>query len=134
MRETLQQREAAMRVVLRKIEEKKDFNSFSREEMRLAKECQDSGLFEGAVLEEMSSGRVVAECRHDTRLTLKGIQFLQAEEEQSREAAKNEAERKQERKYQILLTLVSGLGGSLLTLFLEHISEIIVFISQLLRK
>lgn len=78
MLETLEQRENAMRDVLRKIESKTDFKEFSDNEKKLAKECYDAKLFEGVVLEQMVSGRIIAEYRHEPRLTLKGVQFIQA--------------------------------------------------------
>ena len=56
MLETLEQRENAMRDVLRKIESKTDFKEFSDNEKKLAKECYDAKLFEGVVLEQMVSG------------------------------------------------------------------------------
>lgn len=42
MLETLEQRENAMRDVLRKIESKTDFKEFSDNEKKLAKECYDA--------------------------------------------------------------------------------------------
>lgn len=146
MQETLQQREAAMRAVLHKIQNKIDFNTFTFEEMRIAKECQDAAFFEGIVLVEMISGHIVAEYRHEPRLTHKGIQFLdstpqpevakveislsdaehklQAEKDSNKRTEK-ETERKKDRKFQILTALLSGLVGSLLTLFVEHFQEIV---------
>lgn len=79
MQETLQQRETAMRAVLHKIQNKIDFGAFTLEEQRIAKECYDAGFFEGIVIQEMISGRIVAEYRHEPRLTYKGIQFISSE-------------------------------------------------------
>ena len=76
MQETLQQRESAMQMVLRKIETKTDFKNFSSKEMQIAKECYDAGFFEGVVMQKMISGRIVAEYCHEPRLTHKGLQFL----------------------------------------------------------
>lgn len=146
MQETLQQREAAMRAVLHKIQNKTDFSTFTFEEMRIAKECQDAAFFEGIVLIEMINGHIVAEYRHEPRITYKGMEFLypvhqpevakveislsdtehklQAEKD-SNKRTEEETERKNERKFQILTALLSGLGGSLLTLFVEHFHEIV---------
>lgn len=130
-----------MRNVLRKIDAKTDFKEFSENEMHLAKDCYDAKLFEGVVLEQMASGRIIAEYRHEPRLTLKGVQFIQAEEDRKLQAkkleeerAKDEAERKKNRKYQLITALISGLGGSLLTLFFQNISQIFRFLSQLLNQ
>ncbi len=143
MQETLQQREAAMRAVLHKIQNKIDFNTFTFEEMRIAKECHDAAFFEGVVLDEMASGRITAEHRFNSRLTYKGLQFLdqtppeiskvevslsdmehelQSEKERNNRA-EEKAERKEDRKYQILTALLSGLAGSILALFVEHFHE-----------
>lgn len=139
MPETLEQREHAMKEILRKIEAKTDFKEFSFEEMRLAKECYDAKLFEGVVLEQMASGRIIAEYRHEPRLTLKGVQFIQAEEDRklqakkmAEEQASQEAERKKDRKYQIITALISGLFVFLLTLLFQHISQILRFLGQIL--
>lgn len=134
MNETLEQREAAMRDVLKKIEAKTDFNEFSDNEKKLAKECYDAKMFEGVVLEQMISGRITAEYRHDPRLTLKGIQFLSIEEELCKKAAQEKTERKQERKYQFLLTVCSGLAVFLIPLFIKQIGKIINIVFALIQK
>lgn len=45
MQETIQQRETAMRDVLKKIQNEIDFQTFTFEEQRIAKECFDAGFF-----------------------------------------------------------------------------------------
>lgn len=126
-----------MRDILRKIEEKTDFKEFSFEEMRIAKECYDAKLFEGVALKEMVSGRIIAEYRHESRLTLEGVRFLQAEEDlkaqkeaQRNEKANEESERKKDRKTQLL----SAIAGAVITLFCEHIGQILCFIAKLLNQ
>lgn len=134
MPETLEQRENAMREILRKIEAKTDFKEFSDNEKKLAKECYDAKMFESVVLEQMISGRITAEYRHEPRLTLKGIQFLNAEEEKRRKASKEKTERKQERKYQFLLTIFSGLAVFLIPFFVKYFSKIINIVFALIQK
>lgn len=79
MLETLAQREESMRKVLRQLQNQTPFERFSFEEQRIAKECFDLGLFEGMYLQEMMSGRIIAEYQFDARITLKGMQFLEPE-------------------------------------------------------
>lgn len=74
--ETLQKRYQTMKKVLLHIQAKKSFDELSFDEKRILKECFDAGFFEGIVLLEMASGRIIAEYRHEPRLTLKGLQFL----------------------------------------------------------
>lgn len=62
--------------LLRAIQQQTPFEEFSFEEQRILKECYDAGYFEGVVLIEMISGRIVAEYRHEPRLTCKGLQLL----------------------------------------------------------
>ena len=155
MQETLQQREDAMRAILHKIQNKIDFETFTFEEQRIAKECYDAGFFEGIVMLEMVSGRIVAEYRHEPRITHKGMGFLypatpeeiakvevsmsdvehelQAEKERNDRAAE-EADRKKDHRFQILTALLSGLAGSLLTLLVEHLSQIMSFMTKLLHQ
>lgn len=149
--ETLEEREEAMRVVLRHIQEKRPFELLDREQQRILKECQDAGYFEGVVLTEMISGRVAAEYRFNPRLTYKGLQFLYPEEPESpskvevslseteralqsdqkeKDNAENKAERNLDRRYQ----LIGAILVALFTLFLEHIGEIVSFIAQLLHQ
>jgi len=80
--ETVKQREEKMRKVLRDIQAQRPIGEFSFEEQRILKECYEAGFFEGVVLCEMISGRIVAEYRHHPRLTYKGLQFLDASPEQ----------------------------------------------------
>ena len=141
MLETLEQRENAMRDVLRKIESKTDFKEVSDNEKKLAKECYDAKLFEGVVLEQMVSGRIIAEYRHEPRLTLKGVQFIQAKKNQKLQAKKlaeehanEETERKKDRKYQLLAAVFSGIAASLLALFIQYFDEIISVVFALIQK
>ena len=67
MQETLQQREDSMRAVLHKIQNKIDFKTFTFEDQRIAKECYDAKFFEGIVIAEMASGRIIAEYRREHR-------------------------------------------------------------------
>jgi len=68
MIDKLKQRELDMRGVLLHIQRKAPFEDLSFEERRILKECYDAGYFEGVVICEMASGRVVAEYRHEPRL------------------------------------------------------------------
>jgi F0F1-type ATP synthase assembly protein I len=79
MTETLFRREESMRNVLRKLQANTPFENLSFEERRTAKECFDLGFFEGLFLEEMASGRIIAEYQFGARITYKGMQFLEPE-------------------------------------------------------
>lgn len=69
-------REAAMRDVLRQLTDKSSLCDLSQDDMRLAKDCYAAGYIEGIVFLEMISGRIVAEYRHEPRLTREGLAFL----------------------------------------------------------
>lgn len=77
--ETLAERESAMRSVLRHINETKTVKGLDQEQMKLLKECCDHGFLSGVQTEVMISGRVIAECQRDVRLTVDGLRFLEAE-------------------------------------------------------
>lgn len=77
--ETLAERESAMRSVLRHINETKTVKGLDQEQMKLLKECCDQGFLSGVQTEAMISGRVIAECQRDVRLTVEGLRFLEAE-------------------------------------------------------
>lgn len=77
--ETVSERESAMRSVLRNINETKTVKGLNQEQMKLLKECCDNGFLSGVQIESMISGRVIAECQEDVRLTLDGLRFLEAE-------------------------------------------------------
>lgn len=77
--ETLAERESAMRSVLRHINETKAVKGLDQEQMKLLKECCDQGFLSGVHTETMISGRVIAECQRDVRLTVDGLRFLEAE-------------------------------------------------------
>ena len=77
--ETLAERESAMRSVLRHINETKTVKGLDQEQMKLLKECCDQGFLSGVQTETMISGRVIAECQRDVRLTVDGLRFLEAE-------------------------------------------------------
>ena len=151
MQETIQQRETAMRDVLKKIQNEIDLQTFTFEEQRIAKECFDAGFFEGVVMLEMISGRIVAEYRHKPRLTHNGMQFLYAgsqpdltkvevsfsesehelqENKQHNDRTEEEANRKKDRKAQFIGAIIIAL----LTLFLEHIGQILSIIIKFLHQ
>ena len=77
--ETLAERESAMRSVLQHINETKTAKGLDQEQMKLLKECCDQGFLSGVQTETMISGRVIAECQQDVRLTVDGLRFLEAE-------------------------------------------------------
>ena len=77
--ETVSERESAMRSVLRNINETKTVKGLNQEQMKLLKECCDQGFLSGVQTETMISGRVIAECQRDVRLTVDGLRFLEAE-------------------------------------------------------
>ena len=155
MQETLQQRENTMRAVLHKIQNEVDFKDFSFDEQRIAKECIDEDFIEGIVTAVMASGRVTAEYRFKPRLTYKGMQFLyppepeestkvevslsdmehqrQAEKERN-DRAEKETDRITEHKFQLFSAIVGAVTGLLLTLFVEHFSQIMSFIAKLLNQ
>lgn len=93
------------------------------------------------MLEQMVSGRIIAEYRHEPRLTLKGVQFIQAKKNQKLQAKKlaeehanEETERKKDRKYQLLAAVFSGIAASLLALFIQYFDEIISVVFALIQK
>lgn len=67
---------ASMKKVLLHIQAQKPFDDLNFEERRVLKECYDSKYFEGVVLSEMASGKIIARYRYEPRLTLEGLQFL----------------------------------------------------------
>ena len=77
--ETLAERESAMRSVLQHINETKTVKGLDQEQMKLLKECCDQGFLSGVQTETMISGRVIAECQRDVRLTVEGLRFLESE-------------------------------------------------------
>ena len=85
MAETLAQRETAMCKVLLDVQRQRPFEEFNREEQRLLLECYNAGYFEGVVILEMISGRIVMEYRHQPRLTYQGLEFLDQVERRSQE-------------------------------------------------
>lgn len=76
MVETLSQREEAMRKVLLDIQNQRPPEEFSWEEKRLLLECYAAGYFEGVMMEEMITGRITMEYRHQPRITHKGLEFI----------------------------------------------------------
>lgn len=149
--ETLETREAAMREVLRYVLEKRPFENLNHEQQRILKECQDMKFFEGIVLAEMVSGRITGEYRFEPRLTYAGMQFIYAEpadkpakveisyseeerelqsDQKQQEKTEDKAERKLDRRYQLLGALLVAL----VTLFLEHIGQIVRIIAQLFHQ
>ena len=74
--ETLEQRQATMRKVIRHMIDGKPYADLTFEERRIAKECLDKGYIEGVELVEMITGRVVMEYRFPPRLTEPGVAFL----------------------------------------------------------
>lgn len=150
MAETIQQREESMRRVLRYIQEQKPFEDLSFVDQRILKECYDLGYFEGIVLLEMISGNIVAEYRHDPRLTYKGLQFLDLNktspvsglgeiaselksmnENVSQNHAEKKAEKEKDRRFQLLNTLVGAAAGAALTLLIEHFDHVVRFVWNL---
>lgn len=101
--ETAADRIAVMRKVLLHIQDKKPFSELSFEERRVLKECYDAKYFEGIILDEMASGRIVAEYRFDPQLTLAGLQFLDdttvlsSENDKSNEPNKTDVSGKKDR-------------------------------------
>lgn len=79
--ETVSQRKETMRNILRRIQAHESLDDLSFEEKRILKECYDAEYFEGLVIQEMISGRITTEYRHEPRLTLAGLQFLEPEPE-----------------------------------------------------
>lgn len=147
MIETLEQREEAMRKILRDIQGKRPFDTFSFEEQRTLKECYDSGYFEGVVMGEAASGRIFGEYRHEPRLTYKGLQFLSAGEspkcpgipeiaselksmndDMRQQHSEEKTEKKIDRRFQLIYTVFSAGVGAILTLFVEHFDGILSFI------
>ena len=57
----------------------------------------------------------------------KGTALLEQLEQQRSQTAKDEANRKFDRRQQIFLTIISAVTGSVITLLLEHVTEIINF-------
>lgn len=150
MVETLSQREEAMRKILRDIQDKRPFDNFSFEERRILKECYDAGYFEGVVMEEMGSGRIVGEYRHEPRITHKGLQFLSAgeipkdpglpeiaselkcmNEDMRQQHSEEKTEKKIDRRFQLIYSVLGAVAGSLVTLFVEHFDGIISLITGL---
>ncbi len=147
MVETLEQREEAMRKILRDIQKERPFEDFSFEEQRLLKECYDAGYFEGIAILEMISGRIVGEYRHQPRLTYKGMQFLAGggspqspdlqeialelksmNDDMRQQHSEEKTEKEIDRRFQLIYTVVSAAIGSLVTLFVEHFDGILSFI------
>jgi len=64
-------------------------------------------------------------------ITEPGRKALEEFEEHADVMADKSAEKKSDRRFQILNSLLSAVVGSLLTLFVEHFSEIIQFIGNL---
>ena len=147
MVETLEQREEAMRKILRDIQCKRPFDTFSFEEQRILKECYESGYFEGVVMVEMVSGRIVGEYRHEPRLTYKGLQFLSAgespkspgipeiatelknmTEDMRQQHSEEKTEKTIDRRFQLIYSVFSAAVGAILTLFVEHFDGILSFI------
>ena len=92
MPETLEDRKEKMRSVLRAVQAQKSFEQFTFEEQRILKECYDAGYFEGLILLEMIAGNIVAEYRHEPRLTYKGMQFLDEQSQQHKGNEPDEAD------------------------------------------
>lgn len=90
--ETLAERESAMRSVLRHINETKTVKGLDQEQMKLLKECCDNGFLSGVQTEVMISGRVIAECQRDVRLTLEGLQFLESVESSAEDLEESSAD------------------------------------------
>lgn len=81
---SLERRMEDMKKVLLHIQAKKPFDDLSFEEQRIFKECYDAGYFEGVVPVEMITGKIVVEYRHEPRLTLKGLEFLDSLQQKPR--------------------------------------------------
>lgn len=150
MVETLEQREESMRKILRDIQNKRSFETFSFEEQRILKECYDAGCFEGVVMGEAASGRVFGEYQHEPRLTYKGLQFLSAGEspkspgipeiaselksmndDMRQQHSEEKTEKKIDRRFQLIYAVFSATAGSLVTLFVEHFDGIVSLIKGL---
>lgn len=153
MSDTVEQREASMRRVLQHINEKRPLEEFTFEDNRILKECSEAKYFEGLVMAEMISGRVVAEYRFEPRLTYEGLKFLYPDssndpqkvevslsdsehqlqaEQQRQERTERKADDKQSRKFDLLNTLLGAFAGAAITLLLEHLGEILNFLHLLL--
>lgn len=81
--ETAAGRIEAMRKVLLHIQGKKSLEELTFEERRILKECYDAKYFEGIVLSEMASGKIVWDYRFEPQLTLAGLQFLDSSKNQN---------------------------------------------------
>ena len=75
--------------------------------------------------------------RNAIRLTDKGRLFVARHEQEQKKlrekAAENKASKQDERKFQIALSLISAVVGSLITLFVEHFAQILEFVSSVLQ-
>lgn len=78
--ETAADRIAIMRKVLLHIQNKMPLGELTFEERRILKECYDAKYFEGIILSEMASGKIVWDYRFEPQLTLSGLQFLDSSE------------------------------------------------------
>lgn len=127
-----------MRSVLRAVQAQKTFEKFTFEEQRILKECYDAGYFEGLVVLEMIAGNIVAEYRHEPRLTYKGMQFLYEQSEQDERNEPNEADLtererdigKQSLKWTkagVIVAIIFGLSGIAVAVldvcFFKHTAE-----------
>ncbi len=150
MIETIEQREEAMRKILRDIQNKRPIDTFSFEEQRILKECFDAGYFEGVVMGEAASGRVFGEYRHEPRLTYEGLQFLDVggspkspdlqkiaselksmNDDMRQQHSEEKTEKKIDRRLQLIYAVFSAAVGSLVTLFVEHFDEVVSLIKGL---
>lgn len=65
-------------------------NGLNQDEMRMLKQCCDSGYIEGVKTVEMISGRIAAEIRYTPALTLAGMEFCDALTRDENEPQKNQ--------------------------------------------
>lgn len=142
MLETLDQREETMRKVLLHVQAQQPFDKLSFEERRILKECYDKKYFEGLVIDEMISGRIVAEYRHEPRLTLEGLKFLNGENKKSAENSEKSTpddDKKNNDRLKRTINIFKALVGGLATILTiaggwPYIKQVLMFLLSLFRQ